>query len=140
MRNASPIIHAVLGFDLLLAATVPGIYKPFGMTAYGLRRQNTLQPAISSMSFADAGTAPAVPSVTPLWIYIAGAVALALALLIVITHLTGAESDASLASRSSGLSPLLHDDGCFMRDSYWIRGTWLRRIRGNRQDHPQFAP
>lgn len=88
VRNASPIVHAVLALILLLAATVLGIYKPFGTTAYGMRRQN--KPATSSASFAGAGTAPAVEGVTPLWIYVAGAVALVLALLIIIMHLTGA--------------------------------------------------
>ena len=88
VRNASPIVHAVLALILLLAATVLGIYKPFGMTAYGMQRQN--EAATSSASFAGAGTEPAVEGVTPLWIYVAGAVALALALLIIIMHLTGA--------------------------------------------------
>lgn len=90
VRNASPIVHAVLASILLLAAIVLGIYKPFGMTTYGVRRQNELRPATSSASFAGAGTAPDVEGVTPLWIYVAGAVALALALLIIIMHLTGA--------------------------------------------------
>ena len=89
VRNASPIVHAVLALVLLLAATVLGIYKPFGMTAYGLRRQNELRPATSS-AFAGARPAPPVEAVTPVWIYVAGTVALALALLIIIMHLTGA--------------------------------------------------
>src|SRR5688572_7746713 len=37
VRNASPIGHAILASILLLAATVLGVYKPFGMTAYGRR-------------------------------------------------------------------------------------------------------
>ena len=90
VRNASPIVHAVLALVLLLAATVLGIYKPFGMTAYGLRRQNELRPATSSATFADAGATSAVQGGSPVWIYVAGAAALALALLIIIMHLTGA--------------------------------------------------
>ena len=39
VRNASPIVHAILALVLLLAATVLGVYKPFGMTAYGRRKQ-----------------------------------------------------------------------------------------------------
>jgi hypothetical protein len=91
VRNASPIVHAVLALVLLLAAIVLGIYKPFGMTAYGLRRQNEPGRATSSAS-ANAGTVPPFEAVTPVWIYVAGAVALALALalLIIIMHLTGA--------------------------------------------------
>ena len=38
VRNASPIVHAILALVLLVAATVLGVYKPFGMTAYGERR------------------------------------------------------------------------------------------------------
>src|SRR5215213_3695980 len=34
VRNASPIVHAILALILLLAATVLGVYKPFGMRAY----------------------------------------------------------------------------------------------------------
>ena len=38
VRNASPIVHAILALILLLAATGLGVYKPFGMTDYGRRR------------------------------------------------------------------------------------------------------
>ncbi|HZS59305.1 MAG TPA: hypothetical protein VFA43_08555 [Gemmatimonadaceae bacterium] len=89
VRNASPILHAVLALILLLGSTVLGIYKPFGMTAYGLRTQNE-QRQITSTTFVTARTAPAIDAATPAWMYAAGAVALALALLIIIMHLTGA--------------------------------------------------
>jgi hypothetical protein len=39
VRNPSPLVHAILALILLLVATVFGVYKPFGMTAYGRRRQ-----------------------------------------------------------------------------------------------------
>jgi len=39
VRNASPIVHAILASILLLTATVLAVYKPLGMTAYGRRRQ-----------------------------------------------------------------------------------------------------
>ena len=42
VRNASPIVHAILALVLLVAATVLGVYKPFGMTAYGERRLEEL--------------------------------------------------------------------------------------------------
>jgi hypothetical protein len=38
VRHASPIVHAILALVLLVAATVLGVYKPFGMTVYGERR------------------------------------------------------------------------------------------------------
>ena len=37
VRNASPIVHAILALVLLVTATVLGINNPFGMTAYGER-------------------------------------------------------------------------------------------------------
>ena len=79
VRNASPIVHAILALVLLLTATVLGVYKPFGMTDFGKRK------------LANAGTAAVLDAgSTPVWIYVAGAVAIGLALLVVILHLTGA--------------------------------------------------
>jgi hypothetical protein len=89
VRNASPIVHAILALILLLAATVLGVYKPFGMTDYGRRKYKEQRQAVSSTT-GTAGTAPDIDAdSTPAWIYVAGAVAIALALLIVILHLTG---------------------------------------------------
>ena len=90
VRNASPIIHAILALALLVAATVLGVYKPFGMTAYGERTLEAPQRSASALIPASAGTARALDTgSTPAWIYVVGAVALALALLVVILHLTG---------------------------------------------------
>lgn len=90
VRNASPIVHAILALVLLLAATVLGVYKPFGMTAYGRRKHNEQRQAVSSTTRTSAGTAADIDTGrTPAWIYVAGAVAIALALLVVILHLTG---------------------------------------------------
>jgi hypothetical protein len=91
VRNASPIIHAILASALLVAATVLGVYKPFGMTAYGERRLEELRRRVSALIPAGAGTARTLDAgSTPAWVYVVGAVALALALLVVILHLTGA--------------------------------------------------
>jgi len=89
VRNASPIVHAVLALILLLAATVLGVYKPFGMTAYGWRKQQEQRGATSSTTLASVGTAPVDSGDTPAWIYVAGVFVIALALLVVILHLTG---------------------------------------------------
>ena len=90
VRNASPIVHAILALILLLAATVLGVYKPFGMTGYGRRNYDKQRQAVSSTTRTRAGTAADVDTgSTPAWIYVAGAVAIALALLVVILHLTG---------------------------------------------------
>ena len=91
VRNASPIVHAILALVLLVAATVLGVYKPFGMTAYGERRLEQERRPVSALIPATAGTTRSLDvGSTPAWIYAVGAVALALALLVVILHLTGA--------------------------------------------------
>jgi len=91
VRNASPIVHAILALVLLVAATVLGVYKPFGTTAYEERRLQEQRRPVSALIRASAGTARALDAgSTPGWIYLVGAVALALALLVVLLHLTGA--------------------------------------------------
>jgi hypothetical protein len=86
VRNASPIVHAVLALVLLFGATVLGVYKPFGMTAYGIRRGNEQRRLVSS----SGGSAVGVDARTPTWIYLAGAIAIAFPLLVIISHLMGA--------------------------------------------------
>jgi hypothetical protein len=88
VRNASPIVHAILALILLLAATVLGVYKPFGMTDFGRRKHN--EQRVSSTTLASGSTAPDLDAGrAPAWIYVAGVLAIALALLVVILHLTG---------------------------------------------------
>ena len=60
VRNASPIVHAILALVLLVAATVLGVYKPFGMTAYGERRLQEQRRPVSALMPAGAGTARAL--------------------------------------------------------------------------------
>ena len=92
VRNASPIVHAILALALLVAATVLGVYKPFGTTPYGERRlEEQRRRPVSALIPASDGTARALNAGgTPAWMYVVGAFALALALLVVILHLTGA--------------------------------------------------
>ena len=91
VRNASPIVHATLALVLLIAATVLGVYKPFGTTAYGERRLWEQRRPVSALTPASAGRARVLDAgSTPAWIYVVGAVTLALVLLVVILHLTGA--------------------------------------------------
>jgi hypothetical protein len=91
VRNASPVVHAILALILLVAATVLGVYKPFGMTAFGERQLEEQRWPVSARIPARIGTARAIDtSSTPAWIYMVGALALAFALLVVvILHLTG---------------------------------------------------
>ena len=100
VRNASPIVHAILALILLLAATVLGVYKPFGMTAYGSRKYDEQRLAVSSTTLASAGMARDIEAGSTLpWMYIAGMVAMALAVLFVILHLMGGNPGSSLGSR-----------------------------------------
>ena len=55
VRNASPIVHAILALILLIAATVLGVYKPFGMTDYGIRKLDERRFA-SASSFPNTTT------------------------------------------------------------------------------------
>jgi hypothetical protein len=90
VRNASPIVHAILALILLLAATVLGIDKPFGMTAYGTRKSEEQRPGNSPSTRARSRIAPdADAGSTAAWIYVVGIVAIVLAALFVILHLTG---------------------------------------------------
>jgi len=91
VRNVSPIVHAILALVLLVTATMLGIYKPCGMTAFGEHRLEEQRRPVSALTPAAAGTARALDAAsTPAWIYVVGAVALALALLVLILHLSGA--------------------------------------------------
>jgi hypothetical protein len=45
VRNASPMLHAVLALLVLLVATVLAVYKPRGMTPYGQRKQREQRTA-----------------------------------------------------------------------------------------------
>jgi hypothetical protein len=86
VRNASPIIHAVLALILLLIATVLGVYKPFGMTPYGKRKEDEQRQRIVPTPVARPDGARAIDaSGAPRWTYFAG-VALAIVLLFLLLH------------------------------------------------------
>ena len=90
VRNASPIVHAVLALILVMVATVLGVYKPFGMTPYGNQKQGGQRQASSSSGSPSVATVPAVnANGTRAWIYVIGVVVIALALLLIVLHLTG---------------------------------------------------
>jgi hypothetical protein len=89
VRNASPIVHAILALVLLLGATVLGVYKPLGMTAYGKRRQEP-RSEVSTAALPRPATAAVIdaPS-TPRWTYLVGIIAIGILLLFVLLHLIG---------------------------------------------------
>lgn len=93
VRNPSPLIHSTLALILLLVTTVLGVYKPFGMTAHGRRRQHEQrrQTASTSVIPAAASDAPAVNGRARTMYFVA---LLLLALLLVaalLLHLAGAD-------------------------------------------------
>jgi ABC-type transport system involved in multi-copper enzyme maturation permease subunit len=89
VRNASPLLHASIALVLLLITTVLGVYKPFGMTPYGWRKQIEQRSALSSAGVSQRSVSRHRPARAPLWVYAAGIVALGLLLLIVVMHLLG---------------------------------------------------
>lgn len=84
VRNPSPMVHAILALVLLVLATVLGVYKPFGMTPYGSRKQAGRRPAVGASAFP--GSVRSITSTGTLpWLYIAAVIAI-LALVFVLLH------------------------------------------------------
>jgi hypothetical protein len=87
------VVHAGGGLAVLLAATVLSVYKPWGLTPYGLRRKRELPevslPDSSSRTEPAAETVRKADSRTPRWAYVIGIHAAGLALLLLIAHLSG---------------------------------------------------
>jgi hypothetical protein len=87
------MVHAAGGLLVLLAATTLSVYKPWGLTAYGRRKQygrRTVSQA-DLLSYPHTTVRPdhgAITS-TPRWVYVVGIHAIGLALLFVVLHLTG---------------------------------------------------
>ena len=93
VRNASPIVHAVLALILLLAATVLGVYKPLGMTGYGRRRHDEQRRADSSTNLAPPGTARTIDAASaPRWMYLFGIIAIGTVVLFGLLHFMGSAS------------------------------------------------
>ena len=85
---------AVAAIVLLLIATTLSVYKPWGMTAYGRRRQTERQrsrPDVSDELVSGVDIKPVRgPALRrPRWVYVVGIHAVGLALLFVVMHLTG---------------------------------------------------
>jgi hypothetical protein len=87
------VVHAAGGLLVLFAAIVLSVYKPWGMTPYGLRKQHersggTLaEPPARPESDVKALSGPA--NKTPRWVYVVGIHAIGLALLLLVIHLSG---------------------------------------------------
>jgi hypothetical protein len=90
VRNASPMVHAIFALVLLLTATVLGVYKPFGMTAYGRRTHDEQRQGVSPTTLPQLATTRAIEAGSPLrWMYLAGIIAIGIVLLFVLLHMTG---------------------------------------------------
>ena len=89
VRNASPLVHSLLALILLTIATVLGVYKPSGMTAYGKRKEAEQRRAFSPNPLTSVGPKPAIEPREQLWIYVAALIAVTLVVLFALLHLTG---------------------------------------------------
>jgi hypothetical protein len=76
----SEVIHAGGGLLVLLVATTLSIYKPWGRTRYGRRKQSEQDDASVQAGQGSSNT-------TPLWVYVSGIIVMILALLFIIHHL-----------------------------------------------------
>lgn len=87
------VVHAGGGLLVLLAATVLSVYKPWGMTPYGLRKQherrNVSVPDLPSRPESDVEVGLGSSAGRPRWVYVVGIHAIALALLFLVMHVTG---------------------------------------------------
>jgi hypothetical protein len=76
------VADAGLALIALLITTTLAVYKPGGMTPYGVRKRSELLAMAGESALARPGT-------TPRWAYVTGILAIALVVLVVIAHLTG---------------------------------------------------
>lgn len=87
VRNPSPLLHSILALVLLVAAIVLAIYKPFGMTPYGMRQQMRASPGAPGLASAPL---QAIAARKPRrWEYLLWIVGLAILALIIVSHLLG---------------------------------------------------
>jgi hypothetical protein len=93
VRNASPVLHATLALILLLIAAVLGVYKPFGMTVYGRRKQHEWREAVVLSSRVPTIVRSAVDArSTPRWMYLSVIAAIGIMLLFLLLHLSGSST------------------------------------------------
>jgi hypothetical protein len=87
------VVHAAGGVLVLLAATTLSVYKPWGMTRYGRRKQHeqrkVSQADLLSYPGSSVGLDQGFTTSAPGWVYVVGIHAIGLVLLFVVLHLTG---------------------------------------------------
>jgi hypothetical protein len=88
------VVHAGGGLLVLLAATILSVYKPWGMTSYGRRKQDERRrvPQADLLAYPASSVARDQGSTASAsrWVYVVGIHAIGLILLFVLFHLTGA--------------------------------------------------
>jgi hypothetical protein len=89
----SPALHSGGGLLVLLAATLLSIYKPWGMTPYGLRKRRekreVLLTDLPSGSEPDKEVILDSNSRASLWMLVVGGIVLVMMLLFLLAHLAG---------------------------------------------------
>jgi hypothetical protein len=87
------VVHAAGGLLVLLAAATLSVYKPWGMTTYGRRKQHERRKVSQAdlLCYPDSIVGPDQGSTTsaPRWVYVVGIHAIGLVLLFVVLHLAG---------------------------------------------------
>ncbi len=96
LRSPELVVHAGGGLLVLLVVALLSVYKPWGMTAYGGRKQSQRGksqgdlPSIPSSTPTPAWSpTKATSTSTPRWVYVVGIHAIGLAVLFLVLHLTG---------------------------------------------------
>ena len=93
-QRVAMLVHAVGGLLVLLTATVLSVYKPWGLTSHGKRKQQERRqaspPVLSERPLVDAASNPVSNGApTSRWTKIVGVHAVILVLLFVVLHLSG---------------------------------------------------
>jgi hypothetical protein len=87
------VVHAGGGLLVLLVVTTLSVYKPWGMTPYGRRRQHERREVSQTGLLFDpdssAGPDRGSTNIGPRWVYVVGIHAIGLVLLFVVLHLAG---------------------------------------------------
>ena len=87
------VVHAAGGLLVLLAVTTLSVYKPWGMTAYGRRKQDEPRtvPQPDLLPYPNTNLRPGrgFTITAPRWVYVVGIHAVGLVLLFAVLHLTG---------------------------------------------------
>jgi hypothetical protein len=87
------LFHAGGGLLVLLVVTTLSVYKPWGMTPYGRRRQHERREVSQTGLLFDpdssAGPDRGSTNIGPRWVYVVGIHAIGLVLLFVVLHLAG---------------------------------------------------